>query len=167
MTEDPVRETTVVSRVPAERRPFATYLARRVVAAVAPDELTLFEVRSRRFFGWQWRARDPLAWDVLGVSGEVLTPAALSASATVLGVMSSDLLERGTRWAVGRLRFGRRSRRPALTRTPTVKELASFRSAAMAAARRHVGDDEAALIADSVVAEIVAAAAERGDDEKR
>jgi hypothetical protein len=166
MTEDPVRETTVESRVPAERRPFATYLARRVVAAVAPDELTLFEVRSRRFFGWQWRARDPLAWDVLGVSGEVLTPAALSASATVLGVMSSDLLERGTRWAVGRLRFGR-SRRPALTRTPTVKELASYRSAALAAARRHVGEDEAALIADSVVAEIVAAAAERGDDEKR
>ncbi|MEU5075957.1 hypothetical protein AB0G76_30995 [Streptomyces asoensis] len=142
-------------------------LAEPVVADVAPEELALFERRARNHFRTRlWRSR-PLSLDVVGLATDVVTPAALSAAAGVFGVMSAEWVSR----LASRLgRVARRRRRAeaepsesaasstppvAAAPTPTAAELACWRTAALSGALRHVSEQQAEQVADSVLAELV------------
>ncbi|MET7378515.1 hypothetical protein ABZT08_06765 [Streptomyces sp. NPDC005526] len=161
----PTSSTTAVPASPwrlrGERRRLARAVAREVVTEVAAGELPLFEQRARGHFRPRLGKRRPLSVDVLGLAAEVVTPAALSAAAGVIGVMSAELVSRLTSRAVGRVT--RRWRPPELAPAasadpapaPTATELARWRTAALSGARRHLSEPRAEQVADSVLAELV------------
>ncbi|MFJ8196836.1 hypothetical protein [Streptomyces sp. NPDC096152] len=136
-------------------------MAREVVNEVAAGELPLFEQRARSHFRPRLWKRRPLSVDVLGLAADVVTPAALSAAAGVIGVMSAELVSRLTSRVVGRVT--RRWRRPELAPAasadplpaPTATELARWHAAALSGARRHLSEPRAEQVADSVLAELV------------
>ncbi|MGW2617570.1 hypothetical protein [Streptomyces sp. NPDC001500] len=154
-------------RLDAERRLLVRALAEPVVTEVAPEELPLFERRARRHFRPRLWRRRPLSLDVVGLATDVVTPAALSAAAGVFGVMSAEWVSR----LASRLgRVARRRRRaeveppespaPAIPSVaavpaPTAAELARWRTAALSGALRHVSEQRAEQVADSVLAELV------------
>ncbi|MFF5313334.1 hypothetical protein [Streptomyces massasporeus] len=158
----PTPSGTVLStspwRLDAERRLLARALAESVVTEVAAEELPLFERRARSHFRPRLWRRRPLSVDILGLPTDVVTPAALSAAVGVLGVMSAELVSRLTSRLVGRV--ARRRRRaeveppePAAPAVPA--ELARWRAAALSGALRHVSEQRAERVADSVLAELV------------
>ncbi|MFF5654135.1 hypothetical protein ACFY8N_37805 [Streptomyces collinus] len=160
----PTPSGTVLStspwRLDAERRLLARALAESVVTEVAAEELPLFERRARSHFRPRLRRRRPLSVDILGLPTDAVTPAALSAAAGVLGVMSAELVSRLTSRLVGRV--ARRRRRaeveppePAAPAVPAAAELARWRAAALSGALRHVSEQRAERVADSVLAELV------------
>ncbi|MFF8942191.1 hypothetical protein ACF1A5_07900 [Streptomyces sp. NPDC014864] len=146
-------------RLGGEHRRLARVVAREVVTEVADGELPLFEQRARSHFRPRLWKRRPLSVDVLGLAADVVTPAALSAAAGVIGVMSAELVSRLTSQAVGRVT--RRWRRPEPAASaeavpaPTATELARWRAAALSGARRHLSAPRAEQVADSVLAELV------------
>ncbi|WP_030712667.1 hypothetical protein [Streptomyces sp. NRRL F-2580] len=142
-----------------EERGLARRLALGVVSEVAAGELPLFEQRAQSHFRPRLWSRRPLSLDVVGLAAEVVTPAALSAAAGVVGVMSAELVSRMTSRVAGRVsRRWRRSEpeagRVEATPAPTAAELSRWHAAALAAARRHVSEPLAEQIADSVLAEL-------------
>ncbi|GHC90466.1 hypothetical protein ACFYN9_30990 [Streptomyces collinus] len=160
----PTPSGTVLStspwRLDAERRLLARALAESVVTEVAAEELPLFERRARSHFRPRLWRRRPLSVDILGLPTDAVTPAALSAAAGVLGVMSAELVSRLTSRLVGRV--ARRRRRaeveppePAAPAVPAAAELARWRAAALSGALRHVSEQRAERVADSVLAELV------------
>ncbi|MFI2636605.1 hypothetical protein ACH5A2_40585 [Streptomyces collinus] len=160
----PTPSGTVLStspwRLDAERRLLARALAESVVTEVAAEELPLFERRARSHFRPRLWRRRPLSVDILGLPTDVVTPAALSAAVGVLGVMSAELVSRLTSRLVGRV--ARRRRRaeveppePAAPAVPAAAELARWRAAALSGALRHVSEQRAERVADSVLAELV------------
>ncbi|MFJ7298156.1 hypothetical protein [Streptomyces collinus] len=160
----PTPSGTVLStspwRLDAERRLLARALAESVVTEVAAEELPLFERRARSHFRPRLWRRRPLSVDILGLPTDVVTPAALSAAVGVLGVMSAELVSRLTSRLVGRI--ARRRRRaeveppePAAPAVPAAAELARWRAAALSGALRHVSEQRAERVADSVLAELV------------
>ncbi|WP_328665908.1 hypothetical protein OG905_02385 [Streptomyces sp. NBC_00322] len=144
-----------------EHRRLARALAREVVTEVAAGELPLFEQRARSHFRPRLWSRRPLSVDVFGLAAEVVTPAALSAAAGVIGVMSAELVSRLTSRVVGRVsrRWRRSEAEPAgpadAAPAPTAAELARWRTAALSGALRHVSEQRAQQVADSVLAELV------------
>ncbi|MFF3328081.1 hypothetical protein ACFYWX_00735 [Streptomyces sp. NPDC002888] len=155
-------------RLGGERRRLAQALAESVVTDVAAEELPLFERRARSHFRPRLWSRRPLSVDVFGLATDVVTPAALSAAAGVLGVMSAELVSRLTSRLVGRV--ARRRRRaevepaepsepaapPVAAPAPTAGELARWHAAALSGALRHLSEQQAAeRVADSVLAELV------------
>ncbi|MFB9370700.1 hypothetical protein [Kitasatospora albolonga] len=160
-------------RVRAERRRIIRALARPVVAEVAPKELPLFERRARSHFRPRLRRRRPLSIDIVGLATDVVTPAALSAAAGVLGTMSAQWMGRLASRLSDRVRRRRRGadQEPpepaepdlppeAEPPAPTAAELVRWRQAALSGALRHTSDRQRAeQIADSVLAELVAALA--------
>ncbi|MEU3491152.1 MULTISPECIES: hypothetical protein [Streptomyces] len=160
----PTPSGTVLStspwRLDAERRLLARALAESVVTEVAAEELPLFERRARSHFRPRLWRRRPLSVDILGLPTDAVTPAALSAAVGVLGVMSAELVSRLTSRLVGRV--ARRRRRaeveppePAAPAVPAAAELARWRAAALSGALRHVSEQRAERVADSVLAELV------------
>jgi hypothetical protein len=160
----PTPSGTVLStspwRLDAKRRLLARALAESVVTEVAAEELPLFERRARSHFRPRLWRRRPLSVDILGLPTDAVTPAALSAAVGVLGVMSAELVSRLTSRLVGRV--ARRRRRaeveppePAAPAVPAAAELARWRAAALSGALRHVSEQRAERVADSVLAELV------------
>jgi hypothetical protein len=160
----PTPSGTVLStspwRLDAKRRLLARALAESVVTEVAAEELPLFERRARSHFRPRLWRRRPLSVDILGLPTDAVTPAALSAAVGVLGVMSAELVSRLTSRLVGRV--ARRRRRaeveppePAAPAVPAPAELARWRAAALSGALRHVSEQRAERVADSVLAELV------------
>ncbi|MFF0000052.1 hypothetical protein [Streptomyces avermitilis] len=162
------RRSTSPWRLDAERRLLVRALAEPVVTEVAPEELPLFERRARSHFRPRLWRRRPLSLDVVGLATDVATPAALSAAAGVFGVMSAEWVSRLASRLVGRVARGRRraeveppeSAAPAMPSVaaapaPTAAELARWRAAALSGALRHVSEQRAEQVADSVLAELV------------
>ena len=108
-----------------QHRRLARALAREAVTEVAAGELPLFEQRARSHFRPRLWSRRPLSLDVFGLAAEVVTPAALSAAADITPI------------------------------TPAAAELARWRTAALSGALRHVSEQRAQQVADSVLAELV------------
>ncbi|WP_406278025.1 hypothetical protein OHT93_36220 [Streptomyces sp. NBC_00191] len=144
-----------------EHRRLARALAREAVTEVAAGELPLFEQRARSHFRPRLWSRRPLSVDVFGLAAEVVTPAALSAAAGVIGVMSAELVSRLASRVVGRVsrRWRWSEAEPAgpadAAPAPTAAELARWRTAALSGALRHVSEQRAQQVADSVLAELV------------
>ena len=86
-----------------QHRRLARALAREAVTELAAGELPLFEQRARSHFRPRLWSRRPLSVDVFGLAAEVVTPAALSAAAGVIGVMSAELVSRLASRVVGRM----------------------------------------------------------------
>ncbi|MGW1893302.1 hypothetical protein ACWCP6_24105 [Streptomyces sp. NPDC002004] len=152
-----------------EHRRLARALARQVVAEVAAGELPLFEQRARSHFRPRLWRRRALSGDLIGLAADVVTPAALSAAAGVIGVMSAELVSRLTTRVVGRVarRWRRSEGEPAAPATapPTAAELTRWRTAALSGALRHVSEERARQIADSALAELVRMLAEDTEPE--
>ncbi|MFG2386387.1 hypothetical protein [Streptomyces avermitilis] len=160
------------------RRQLAQNLAQHVVHELADEELPLFERRARAHFRPRLWRRKPLAMDGWGLSTDMVTPAALSAAAAVVGAMSAELVTRFSARAVKWAFEGRRQSRArplegqlpveessggrsGATRAETGSQSASatalqrYRTAALAGARLYAGEELAQQIADSALARFV------------
>jgi hypothetical protein len=144
-------------------RAAAVDLARRVVADLAPDELPVFELRSRRHFRPAWTtSKDPLS-SGLDITLTSITDAALAAAQGAVGLTLVLLAERVHERTSGRVltvlrrrfrRTGEDDAPPPRSQPWTGEQLASIREEVVKVLTGRVNARLLDLIADSIIARL-------------
>ena len=148
-------------------------VARDIVSEVAPDELAMFEVSTEAYLADPRRAAAPETDEMLGFGGggafELLTPVVLTIASGVISFLVDSALSAAKTEgrAIVQQRVRQLFKRFSAESTPasgtppaalTPAQLAQARQVALdIALRMHVPPDQAALLADAAVGQLVLA----------